>query len=255
MSTPLATHAAIPSAMPCSSPSTSPANLTRATAQATASVGTAPPRRWVTDAPMRMFHWLFALSFVGAYLTAESERWRVLHVSLGYAFAALLGLRVVYGLLGPRPARLSVLLRKLQAARGWAQACLTPAVMSAAHWRQAQNLAMAWAVAALLVMVLPLVLTGHASYNDWGDAWGWVGEAIEELHEGLGEAYLAVVLTHLGLLLGLSVLRRKNQVFPMLTGRLSGPGANLVAHQRHWLAAGVLLAYAGLLTWLLMWPV
>ena len=246
MSTPM-------SGTPATSPALSSA-MPRATPQA-AVIPAAAPQRWVTDAPMRMFHWLFALSFVGAYLSAESERWRVLHVSLGYAFAALLGLRVVYGLLGPRPARLGVLLRKLQVARGWAQACLTPAVMSAAHWRQAQNLAMAWAVAALLVMVLPLVLSGHASYNDWGDAWGWVGEAIEELHEGLGEAYLAVVLAHLGLLLSLSVLRRKNQALPMLTGRLSGPGANLVAHQRHWLAAAVLLAYAGLLVWLLMWPV
>ena len=43
--------------------------------------------RLVTDAPMRMFHWLFALSFVGAYFTAESEHWRLLHVTLGYAFA------------------------------------------------------------------------------------------------------------------------------------------------------------------------
>lgn len=247
MPTPMSTHPTMPSAMQ--------APLNRATPQTAALVTTATPRRWVTDAPMRMFHWLFALSFVGAYLTAESERWRVLHVSLGYAFAALLGLRVVYGLLGPRPARLGVVLRKLQAARGWAQACLTPAVMSATHWRQAQHLAMAWAVAALLAMVLPLVLTGHASYNDWGDAWGWVGEAIEELHEGLGEAYLVVVLAHLGLLLGLSVLRRTNQALPMLTGRLSGPGADLVAHQRRWLAAGVLLAYAGLLVWLLTLPV
>ena len=30
---------------------------------------TLKPGRLVTDAPTRMFHWLFALSFVGAYLT------------------------------------------------------------------------------------------------------------------------------------------------------------------------------------------
>jgi hypothetical protein len=29
------------------------------------------------DAPTRMFHWLFALSFIGAYVTAESEHWRL----------------------------------------------------------------------------------------------------------------------------------------------------------------------------------
>ena len=46
--------------------------------------------RLVVDAPTRMFHWLFALSFVGAYLTADGERWRALHVTLGYTFAGLL---------------------------------------------------------------------------------------------------------------------------------------------------------------------
>lgn len=212
------------------------------------------PRRWVTDAPMRMVHWLFALSFVGAYLTAESERWRQLHTSLGYAFAALLGVRLVYGLLGPRPARLSGLVRKLQASRAWAAACLTPAVGTTTHWRQAQNLAMASAVAALLLLALPLVLTGHASDQGWGDAWGWLGEALQALHEGLGEAYLMAVLAHLGLLLGLSVLRRKNQALPMLSGSLGGPGPNLVAHQRRWLAGLLLLAYMGLLVWLLTLP-
>src|SRR5690349_2050321 len=53
--------------------------------------------RRVTDAPTRMFHWLFALSFAGGWLTAESEHWRALHVTLGYTMAGLLGFRLVYG--------------------------------------------------------------------------------------------------------------------------------------------------------------
>lgn len=35
----------------------------------------------VWDAPVRVFHWLLALSFAGAWLTAESARWRLVHVS------------------------------------------------------------------------------------------------------------------------------------------------------------------------------
>jgi cytochrome b len=44
-----------------------------------------PPIRKVLiwDAPVRVFHWLMVASFSGAYLTAESERWRVVHVTLG----------------------------------------------------------------------------------------------------------------------------------------------------------------------------
>jgi cytochrome b len=39
--------------------------------------------------PVRVFHWLMVASFAGAYLTAESERWRLLHVTLGYTMAGL----------------------------------------------------------------------------------------------------------------------------------------------------------------------
>ena len=49
----------------------------------------AAPVRRITDAPTRMFHWLFALCFVGAYATADGEHWRLLHVTLGYTMAGL----------------------------------------------------------------------------------------------------------------------------------------------------------------------
>ena len=48
------------------------------------------PRVLVWDAPVRVFHWLLALSFAGAYLSAEADGWRWLHISLGYTVAALL---------------------------------------------------------------------------------------------------------------------------------------------------------------------
>ena len=49
----------------------------------------------VWDAPVRVFHWLLVLSFAGAYLSAESERWRLLHVTLGYTLGGLVAFRLV----------------------------------------------------------------------------------------------------------------------------------------------------------------
>jgi hypothetical protein len=66
-----------------------------------------PATRRTVDAPTRVMHWLMALSFLGAYVTADGERWRLLHVTLGYTLAGLLAFRVVWGLIGPRHARLS----------------------------------------------------------------------------------------------------------------------------------------------------
>ena len=106
---------------------------------------------------------------------------------------------------------------------------------------------MALAVVALLLLVLPLTLSGYATFNEWGVFPG--EEGLGELHEFFGEAMLFVVLAHLALIGGLSVLRRKNQAAPMLTGRVDGPGPNLVPHNRGWLAALLLVAVLAYGAW------
>lgn len=207
---------------------------------------TAPPQRpnqgkgrRVTDAPTRMFHWLFALSFAGAYLTAESEHWRLLHVTLGYSMAILLGFRLLYGLFGPRQVRLSVLWGKLQAGSRWMCAHWhEPWVMLTEAGRAGQNFGMALAIALLLMLTVPLVLSGYGTYNEWGE---W----LEELHEFFGNTFLLVVLAHLALIVGLSLLRRTNLVRPMWSGTLAGKGPDLVTRPRRWLAALLLLGVLG----------
>ena len=62
-------------------------------------------RPLIWDAPVRMFHWLAVLCFAGAYLTAESERWRLAHVTLGYTLAGLVAFRLVWGFMGTTHAR------------------------------------------------------------------------------------------------------------------------------------------------------
>ncbi|WP_241672982.1 cytochrome b/b6 domain-containing protein [Lacisediminimonas profundi] len=208
---------------------------------------TARPTRLVTDAPTRMFHWLFALSFLGAYLTADGERLRLLHVTLGYTMAGLLAFRLLYGLLGPRQASLGALWRKLANAPLWLRAVSQSRSLASINWRQGQSLLMALAVVILLAMVIPLTLSGYGTYNEWGDFLG--GDWLEEVHEFFGEAYLFVVLAHLGLIAALSVLRRKNQALPMLTGRVEGSGPNLVKKNRIWLAILLLLAVLSYGAW------
>ena len=65
----------------------------------------------VWDAPVRVFHWLMVLSFAGAWLSAESERLRLVHVSLGYTMAGLVVFRLVWGLIGTRHARFGSFVR------------------------------------------------------------------------------------------------------------------------------------------------
>ena len=197
-------------------------------------------RRRVIDAPTRMFHGLFALSFAGAWITGDGEHWRLLHVTLGYVLAGLLVFRLVYGVVGPQPARLSVLWRKLTQLPSWLRGLAgvdgsgCPGILRTSSWLQGQAPLMGLAIAALLLGVVPLTLSGYAAYQAWGGEW------LEEVHEVFGNLLLLVVLAHLALIAGLSVLRRRNLAAPMVTGRVDGAGPDLVKHNRAWLAAALL---------------
>jgi len=237
-----------PSTSSAPSSSLGPAGAAQA-APSPAKTSPAKTRR-VVDAPTRTFHALFALSFFGAYLTAESERWRALHVTLGYTMAGLLAFRVLYGLAplcGPRHAGLGLLWRKLGGLRAWLRtlgSAVARGRFTELPWRQGQNLLMALAVFTLLVLALPLTLSGYGTYAEW-----FGGEALEEVHEFFGNAMLAVVLAHLALVLGLSLARRRNVAMPMLTGRIEGTGPDLVRRNSAWLAALLLSAVLAFGAW------
>jgi cytochrome b len=216
----------------------------RAQAFAEAGSGIPPPGRRIIDAPLRMFHALFGLAFAVAYATGDSEAWRALHVTAGYTLAGLLGLRIVYGLVGPRPARLSARWRRLAGLVPWLRALPRQWRSGAAALRQGEHLAMAVSVLALLALALPVVASGWVVYLDWA------GEAVAELHEALASAMLATALTHLALVLLGSVLHRRNQALPMLDGRLPGTrGPDLVTKDRRGLAALLLLAVLAFGAW------
>ncbi|MCA0185400.1 MAG: cytochrome b/b6 domain-containing protein [Proteobacteria bacterium] len=208
---------------------------------------TAQARRRVIDDPMRMFHWLFAGAFVGAYLSADSEHFRLLHVTLGYIMAGLFAFRLAYGMLGPRQARLTNLYSRLAGAGGWLRELPRG---GPDRWRQGQNLLTAVAVTALLLLTPLLLLSGYGVWQEWGMSLAGIDEDwVEELHEAMADAFLAAVLGHLVLLLGLSLLRGRNQALPMLTGEVDGGGPSPVRQRRRGLAGLLLLAVLAYATW------
>ncbi|MGA1285961.1 MAG: cytochrome b/b6 domain-containing protein [Rubrivivax sp.] len=204
------------------------------------------PGRRIVDAPTRTFHALFVLCFAGAYLSGDSEAWRALHVALGYSMAGLLVFRVAYGLIGPRQARLGVMARKTVGVAAWwrdLRAAGPSALTSKSTALRGGNLGLALGIVAMLALAVPLLISGWAFYEDLGGEW------LAEIHELMGNLMLAGVLAHLGLLLGLSVLARRNRVLPMWNGRTPGPGPDLVQADRRWLAGLMVAALVAWLAW------
>lgn len=191
----------------------------------------------VWDLPVRIFHWLMVASFAGAWLTAESESWRLVHVTLGYTMLALVALRIVWGFAGTRHARFADFVKRPSAVVAYLKSI---AARRPAHFA-GHNPAGALAIVALLALTLVVGATGYGAYSD-------AGRWLEEVHEGAANTMLVVIFIHVaGVLIG-SMLHRENLVRAMFTGRKQGEASDAIPSAR-WGAALALLAVVAGLWW------
>lgn len=190
----------------------------------------------VWDLPVRVFHWLLAACFIGAFLTAESERVRDVHVALGYTFAALLAFRLLWGVAGSRHARFASFVRGPRAVLRYLRSLATPHP----EHHAGHNPAGGWAIVAMLGLGLVVAASGYANHA------GWDGGGLGELHEAAASAMLALVLVHVAAVLVSSFLHRENLVAAMITGRRRGRPADGIRGVRWAPAAAVVAAAAGL---------
>jgi len=195
----------------------------------------------VWDAPVRVFHWLMVLAFAGAYLSAESERWRLLHVTLGYTMIGLVGFRIVWGLIGTRYSRFTQFVRGPAAVRRYFGAMLRG---RPEHYT-GHNPAGALAIMALLGLALAVTASGWALYNDIG------GDLLEEVHEAIANGMLAVVGVHVAAVLLSSRLHHENLVGAMITGRK--PGRPEEGIRRAWRSVAAIMLVAVLGFWWSQW--
>jgi cytochrome b len=167
----------------------------------------------VWDLATRAFHWLLAASFLVAYATAESERLRAVHVNAGYLVAGLVAFRLVWGLAGPRYARFASFAFGPRRVLEYLRSLLTPNP----HHYLGHNPAGSWVIFVLLALGAASALSGYALYEEIG------GDALEDLHEGLAGAMLALVAVHLAGVAVSSLIHRENLVRAMVTGRKRAP--------------------------------
>lgn len=195
--------------------------------------GAARPLVW--DAPVRVFHWMMALAFAGAYLTAESERFRLLHVTLGYTIAGLVAFRLAWGVVGTRHARFSSFVRGPRAVARYLGSILrgTP------EHHAGHNPLGALAIVALLALAAVVTISGWGSYNELGSHW------LEETHEAIANLMLTVVGLHIAGVIAGSIVHRENLVASMVTGRKAArPGEGIRSAWRG-VAAVLLTAVLG----------
>ncbi len=192
----------------------------------------------VWDLPVRLGHWLMVAGFVVAWLTSESERWRLVHAWAGGTVVGVLVFRLVWGFIGSAPARFANFVRSPMAAVDYLKGLLSG---NSAHY-VGHNPAGAWAIVLLIGLGLAAGLSGWATYLEIGGKW------LEEGHELIAGVMLAVVVIHLlGVAVG-SWAHRENLPRSMVTGmKLGQPGEAI--NSIRLFATAVMLTCAGTIAW------
>jgi cytochrome b len=165
----------------------------------------------VWDAPTRVFHWMLAFCFAGAYVTSESDRWLGVHLTLGYTMVGLVAFRLVWGLVGTRYARFSSFIRGPAAVTRYAASMIGG--LSEKH--VGHNPLGAVSIVLMLALTLAVVYTGWVTIN--GGA-----HLLKELHEGAAGLMLAIVVVHVAAVLLSSLMQGENLPRSMLSGMKEG---------------------------------
>jgi cytochrome b len=179
-------------------------------------------RRLVWDLPLRVFHWLFAVSILASWVTAElGLGWMQWHFYLGYWMIGLLIFRFIWGLIGPRHARFFSFL--FTPASVWRY--LRGLVKGSAPSTVGHNPAGGIMVLLMLILVGLQVSTGLFATDDvvWSGPYAPAvskdtSRNLTTIHHINFNLILATIVLHLGAIAFYAAVKRQNLVVPMLTG-------------------------------------
>ena len=183
----------------------------------------------VWDAPTRVFHWVQVLAFAGAYLTSDSEKYRDIHVALGYIMLGLIAFRLLWGFIGTRYARFSSFLFKPAEVVSY---LVSLAKRKADHYL-GHNPAGSISVWLLLGLGMFLCVTGVLALQDNAS------DAVIEMHGLATDIMLVVIALHITGVFVSSFLHRENLVRAMITGFKPSESGTGIKQAYNWL--GILM--------------
>lgn len=177
----------------------------------------------IWDPALRAFHWLLAALVITTWLLGKfGPSVMTLHFWLGYAILGLLAFRIIWGFVGPEPARFASFLRGPGAIIGYLGHLGRRAP---SHW-PGHNPLGALSVVAMLLALLFQVGTGLISDPDDFINVGPLAREVASAtarkavgwHHLGGTIILVLVLLHLAVILFYRLWKNEDLVRPMITG-------------------------------------
>jgi cytochrome b len=185
----------------------------------------------VWDMPVRVFHWLLVICFVGAWLTSESEQLAMIHYAFGYTACVLVLVRLVWGVIGTRYARFSQFLKSPKAIFEHFMAMLR----GHPHHDVGHNPAGGLVMFALMLLILLIGFTGYLTVKEF------FGNFVSEVHEAVASLVLGLVIVHVIAAIGMSVIEKQNLVRSMVTGKKKGFPEQGIRYPQYLIGAFVIL--------------
>lgn len=140
------------------------------------------------DAAVMVSHWLLAICFLGAVITQDSEKFRLLHVTMGYTMFGLVAFRLVWGFIGGKYARFNSIYPRIKKVIEYLKSLFTAEPQAFIGFHAIGFLA----AYLLLAVILMVTISGYIVYEELGP------DLFEDLHETLGNLLIAIVVIHIG---------------------------------------------------------
>lgn len=151
-------------------------------------------------------HWMGATTFIVAYLTADSESLRSIHVYCGYSFGAIFLVRIVWGMIVGGASSIASLWRRAGLIKGLYTDLKAFSLQRLLNWNKWYGALMGVLILVMYVLTPLLVITGIGGYEEWGGK--WIRTLFENSHEALSEMYIFIIFVHL-ILIGVRHMRAR----------------------------------------------
>ena len=173
----------------------------------------------VWDLPVRLVHWLMALLIPFSWWSAENDEME-LHRLSGYVLLGLLLFRLIWGFVGSEPARFARFVKGPGAVRRYLRGDREGATVG-------HNPLGGWSVVAMFAVLALQIGLGLFAVDEDGLESGPLSylvsfdtaRTIHELHHNNFWLLAGLILLHVGAILWYLLVRRKNLVAAMITGR------------------------------------
>ena len=145
----------------------------------------------------QLLHASGALTFLIAYLTSDSESYRIVHVYCGYGFGIIFLIRIILGLF-PNSISLVAIWKRATLGKSIYFDIKNLEIGGLLKWQRWYGALMGLIILSMYALVPPMILAGIAAYEEIGGK--LTRKVMENSHEAMGEFYLGIVIVHLVLI-------------------------------------------------------